>query len=139
LAPIALFYTDNTSSASWAAAVYAKTPRLRGLIMLYADMLEMSGIKPCTAYISSADNHQADFLSRFTAHHDHLSHPPSHHQVSRQYNTMISYQIFHPSSTLLSVIAARMYYGVQPDDTAHLKSWGHLEAAASTSSISSIG
>lgn len=138
LAPTVLIYSDNTSSVAWAAAAHAKSPRVHGLIQLYADMLEQSGIKPRTEYITTEHNHQADFLSRLTI--PTTSSPLSlHYQVSCQYSEMTSFRIYHPSSTLLSLIAARMSCDAPPVASARLEKWGQFAAAGSVSSSSCLG
>jgi hypothetical protein len=136
IAPLILIWTDNTSSKAWAAAVHARSPRLHGLVSLYADLLERGNFKPQTAYIASADNHQADFLSRLDPH---LSPPLLHSQISQQYIDMNSFKIFHPASALLHAIEARMFSDAPPAHLEPTTNLGRFAAGGSPSSNSWLG
>jgi hypothetical protein len=131
LAPIAALWSDNTSSSAWAAAVHSRSPRMQGLVELYSQLLEDSGIKPRSDHISSKDNHQADFLSRLEP-----STSPTflHTQISRQYTEMTSFQIFLPSSDFLRQIEARMSSVAPPDRHGRPNHLGQFVGAASLSS-----
>jgi hypothetical protein len=133
VAPTTLFWSDNTSSAAWAAAAYARSPRLRGLVELYSELLERGRIKPRSAYLTSDANHQADFISRLVS----TDSPPSHHQqISLRYNGMTSFQIFRPSFELLRLIEARTYsdaLAVHPRPPSNLGQFVDVESVSSNS------
>jgi hypothetical protein len=136
LAPIAAMWSDNTSSSAWAAAVHARSPRLHGLVELYSQLLEESGILPRSDHISSSDNHQADFISRLEP-----SNSPTvlHSQISRQYTEMTSFQIFLPASDFLKLIEARMFSDALQDHPVQLKQLGQFVDVGSLSSNIWIG
>ena len=131
IAPIISIWTDNTSSKAWASAAHARTPRLHGLVSLYADLLERGNLKPQTFYIASGDNHQADFLSRLDPH---LSPPLLHSQISQQYTAMNFFTTFLPTSELLRAIEARMFSDAPQ---AHLEPTTNLGRFAAVGSLSS--
>ena len=136
LAPIAAMWSDNTSSSAWAEAVHARSPRMHGLVELYSQLLEESGIKPRSDHISSTENHQADFISRLEP-----SNSPTflHAQISRQYTEMTFFQIFLPASDFLKLIEARMFSDALPDHPVQLKQLGRFVAVESLSSNIWIG
>ena len=131
LAPIVDIWSDNTSSSAWAAAVHARSPRLHGLVELYSQLLEGSGIKTRSEYISSSENHQADFISRLEPS---TSPTALHLQISRQYTEMTSFQIFQPSSDFLQLIEAKMFSDAPPAHPGQLGKLGQFVDAASLSS-----
>ena len=136
IAPLTLTWTDNTSSKAWASAVHARSPRLHGLVSLYADLLERGNFKPLTAYIASGDNHQADFLSRLDPN---LSPPLLHSQISHQYTEMTSFKAFQPTSTLLRAIEARMFFDAPPAPLEPTTNLGQFAVGGSSSSNSWLG
>ena len=136
LAPIAAIWSDNTSSSAWAAAVHARSPRMHGLVELYSQLLEASGIKTRSDHISSSDNHQADFISRLEP-----STSPSalHLQISRQYTEMTSFQIFLPASDFLQLIEAKMFSDAPRVPLDQIKRLGRFVDVASLSSNTWLG
>ena len=127
--PFHLNWTDNKTSKAWIRKAATRTPKGKALQRILCSLMINNPVGIKADFIPGVNNVLADAISRT---YSNSTSPPSFINLFKEFPEMKSWERFHPSQELLSLLFSALLDYLEPG-LCHPKTLGHFSAANSTS------